>query len=93
MSTVLVSTESLTVPQIAALLDVDCRLVEGVMQLGRAKVFFGVDRDTLKVTISAPLLKPFLQDASRSGEFFVSPTTSLDTIPKPWLQSRPSDSM
>ena len=92
MMAILASPEPLTTLKIASLLGVDRSLVEGVVDVIPAKVFFDIDEGTLKVTISAPLLKPFLHDAARSGEFFIPTTITLDTIPKPWLQL-PSDAM
>ena len=60
--------EGLTVAQFVAALDLDHHLVEGVVS-GPAKSLFKVDAN--KVVFSSPSFKPFLQDASRSGEFFI----------------------
>lgn len=86
MAAIFASPEPLAIAEIITLLDADRSLVEEVIHVVPAKVFFHLEWDTHKVTIpGAPFLKPFLQDAARSGEFFIPPTATLDTIPKPWL--------
>ena len=88
MAVILASQESLTLPKIAALLNIDRTVVEAVVEVIPAKVLFQVEWGTLKVTLAAPLLIPFLHDAHRSGEFFIQ-TMILDEIPKPWLSNQP----
>ena len=87
MAVILASQEPLAVPKIAAILQVDRNLVEAVVNIIPANVLFDVEcATTTEVSISAPLLIPFLHDHRRSGEFFIPPTMTLDDIPKPWLQ-------
>jgi len=92
MTVILASPVSLTVPKIAALLEVDCSFVEGVAKIMPAKVLFSMNTTTFEVNFSGPFLKPFLQDANRSGDFFIPPTTTVDDILKPWLQHPSSSS-
>ena len=92
MMAILASPEPLTRFKIATLLDVEHSVVEGVFEIMPAKVLFNAHMCATEVQFSGPFLKPFLQDAERSGEFFIPPTRTLEDIPKPWLK-RPSDSV
>jgi len=86
MAVILASPEPLTMPRIAALLGVDCIVVEGVVELVPAKVLFTSNGRTHKVELIGPFLKPFLHDPNRSGEFYIPTTITLDDIPKRWPQ-------
>ena len=85
LATILASPKPLTLRQISALLDVDFNLVEAVLCLGRVKVFFGVEKKSCQVAFLSYLLKSWLRDAARSGEFSIPPTMTVETIGKTWL--------
>ena len=84
MAVTVASPDSLTIPEIAALLDVEDNQVDAVVRLGRAKVFF-TEISGNRFFISGPLLELFLRDAARSGEFFISPM-ALDAMEKQVLE-------
>ena len=80
----------LTAHRIAASLQVELGLVEHVVQLGAAKSLFRVDH-LEQVQPSTPYLKYFLQDPSRSGEFFVSDRRLDPLFTRILSQNPPSD--
>jgi len=86
MAAILASPETQTVPKIAALLGVDHSLVEGVVEMVPAKVFFSTEWRTHKLEFSVLFLKSFLHDPNRSGEFYILPTITLGDVPKLWPQ-------
>ena len=61
-----------------SLLGVDTRLVDNVV-LGPAWCLFDADSEGI-INLSTPLLKPFLQDANRSGAFFIRGRGDPDAI-------------
>ena len=90
IAVILTSPVPLTIVKIAAHLRLDHCVVKGVMEFLPAKVLFSLEENPNAVKFAGPLLKPFLQDANRSGEFFIPPTMTLDNIPKPWVQPPPN---
>jgi len=62
----------------ASLLGIEPQLVDHIVH-GPAKLLFDVDSNG-NISFSTPLLKPFLQDARRSGKFFIQSSCYPDTI-------------
>ena len=69
LTALVVRNRPLSVRDISALVDIDPRVVKHVV-LGPARVLFHVN-DKSSIQFSTPALKPFLQNADRSGDFFV----------------------
>ena len=87
IAVILASPESLTASKIATLLRIDGIVVEAVVDIMPTSVLFKRNgKNVDKLGFSGPFLKPFLHDPHRSGEFFISPTITLDEIPELWPQ-------
>ena len=69
LTTLVCCDRSLSVYEISVLADLDFRTVERTI-LGPSRALFSTNADG-HIQLSTPLLKPFLLDADRSGNFFI----------------------